>query len=214
MKIAKKLIYISITLTLIGCENESGDISAGVSLGGTGDPSIGGNLPPIKAVDPIEILSEEYILWSKGRIDQQCSGLKLSMQLMNPDTLGVLNIGNGYPIILGDIEHNRRVGIRVSIENETTSTLYNFSENCQPLLELKNINDEKQSLNFNFECTNQDSIIILKPGENLEYKYVFALPDDNLERNLVYTHKYSFDNIKTFVERDSCEVAYPLLLEK
>ena len=46
--IAKKLIYISIALILIGCKNESEDISAGVSLGGTGDPAIGSNLPPLK----------------------------------------------------------------------------------------------------------------------------------------------------------------------
>ncbi|MCA4791175.1 hypothetical protein [Acinetobacter towneri] len=212
MKIVKKAVYISITLTIAGCGSDFGPLSSGVSLEGTGDPTIG-SMPPMTTDNLIEISPDEYILESIGRVDQQCSGVKLSMQLMAPLTLVELDIGYGYPVNLGEIEDNRRVGVVISVENETTSTLYNFSESCQPLLELKNNNDEKQSLSFDFECTNQDSVVILKPGENLKYKYVFTLPNGDLERDVVYTHRYSLENIKKFTERDSCEITYPLLLK-
>lgn len=214
MNIAKKLIYLS-TFLIVGCGGELRFISTGVSLGGTGDPSIKVNLPPFRTQAFVKVPSKEYILSSKGKIDQQCSGIKLSMQLMDPVTLEKLDIGYGYPINLRSIEHNRRVGIVIGIENKTRSTLYSFSdEKCPSLLEWKNFNQKRQPVRFNSECTKQSSVVILKPGKNVEYKYVFYLPDGGIKKNLIYTYKYSFDNIKTFVESNSCEITYPLFWEK
>lgn len=214
MNIAKFIISTYIFMSISGCELQSDTVSAGVSLGGTGLPETGGTMPPLKSEEPDNVPLNQFVLWSKGEIEYQCSGLKISTQLMHPTTRDKVDIGYGYPIVLEDSNYNNRVGIVINIQNESSTTLYSFSENCQPALKLKNMNDEEQELSSDSECTHGDSVLKLNPGEQVEYKYIFSLPNGDLERDLSYTHKYSFDNPKEKLERESCEVNYPLFLER
>ena len=210
MHVVKKLIYISFFI-ITGCGTDVKFISTGVSIGGTGDPGIERNFPPFTTQAFVKIHSKKNILSSKGKVDRQCLGLKLSMQLIDPMTLEKLDIGSGYQINLRNSKHNHLAGIVIGIENKTRSTLYSFfDEKCPSLLEWNDFNNKRQPVRFNSFCTKHNSVAILKPGKNVEYRYVFYLPNEWQERDLIYTFKYSFDNIKTVTESKSCEITYPL----
>lgn len=213
MNMIKVLVCILTSISIIGCGDNSEGIYAGVSLGGTGVPTIGSNIPPVKTDDLHSISPNEFILWSQGKIDHQCSGLKISTQLMHPITKYGVELGYGYPIILEDLNYNNRMGIIITVKNETTSNLYNFLENCQPKLKLKAKEDEEeQDLVLENECSNTDSLVKLKSGEETQFKYIFPLPIGDLARDLVYIHEYSFDN--DISDRNKCEISYPIFLEK
>lgn len=213
MDMLKGLTYTLISFSIISCGNESGGLSTGVSLGGTGMPTSGGFQPPVN-VEDLDKLSPQYILWSKGKIDQQCSDLNVSMQLMHPDTLEEVEINNGYPIEYDNNVNKNKFGIIITVQNNSSSNVYNFLENCQPALQLQDSQKELQSLNYGYECPNADAVTNLQPGKKLQYKYVLNLPEGDLSRKLIYKHIYSFKDSANFEERNICESSYLLILEQ
>ena len=211
MKLSNLSLYCFIPCVLLGCGEGDSFSVGGVSLGGTGLPSTGGNPPILSSPMPAEgeILPDDnpFILWSSGAIEKTCDQINLKMQLINLETGSILETQQGIPLHPNPEEN---IGVIIHVTNNNSGTTTEYFENCQPSIQIIGQDGQQLATHDNFECAANDLTLAHKPQESATYQYKFNLPNEPTSWSLNYHHIYSLEQNAAFTERKSCDISYPL----
>lgn len=116
-----RVVPTLLCVCLVGCGEEQ--LRVGVSLGGTGQPTIfgGGTLPvqPLPSLDNDFVMEPRYVLWAPDANTQECDGLDITLHVLHQSTLQILP--PGYATQLTSLQNADDHNVRLELHLKNNS---------------------------------------------------------------------------------------------
>ena len=199
-------------LALSGCVDENGNVSVGVSLGGTGtgsELSVGTPNPtpnPRPDVEPDRMEDDaEYAVAYPDPVVQNCYGIERTMQFIEHY--------NDVPVVSGDrvdlfgINSKSlppiRFKLRVIVKNTSPSRIYEYVDSCKAAFQLTGSKTAKTTQSD--YCLNDETVNVYEPNEQRTFYYTFNLPNILQTWTASYDAEYSTSFSSEVSQRNQCE---------
>lgn len=180
-----------------GCVDESGNVSVGVSLGGTGTGgglSVGTNNPspkPRPDINPDQMEDDaEYAVVYPDPVTQNCDGVERTIQFVRHyapfppmvmgDRMDLLSIHNSLKV---------RYKLQVIVKNNTPEPVYEYINSCEAAFQLTGTKTIKKAQTD--YCLNDETVSVYQPNESRTYYYSFNLPNILQNWTASYDAQYS-----------------------
>ena len=192
MKPGYKFFYFSF-IFLVAC-GENDNFSAGVSLGGsgTGPFQAGTTTPrPSDIPDPGGNIVDEYIIWSNGKLEDQCGDVKISMQFLHSQTKQPLEIGQGSFVPQPSEAEPTNVSIQITTENLSQRPIFEYFTECKSNLRLQDQSGNEYKDIQEFVCPNDSMARQYGSLEKKTYQYNFLVTLALGQRKIIYKPDFS-----------------------
>lgn len=201
----KQVLSVVSCIFLLGCGEEQ--FQAGVSLGGTGQPTPfgGGTLPvvPLPSLDEDLSLEERYVVWAPEAHTQECDGLDIALYVINQSNLEIVEPGYGTDLIKLPVDETKNLQLRLQILNQSDTSIVQV-DSCEIELSSSNEFNNKQSLSCH--RGNNDYL----PNNLQVFDLNYSIPEEEQVWNLNYRMEF-----RKADEKQYCElVGIPLSIEK
>lgn len=193
-----------ITACNVGDESFS---AGGVSLGGSGTGRGEQTLPPGGAHPPEGefIFEEPDVEWELNVIysdqtEQNCGVIQRSLQFIDPLTQQLIN---GQQ----DLPEDNNVILQVNIQNLSQQPVYEFINNCQPIM-ITNTGSDEIARGLSSSCSGEESLQVYQPYQIKTFQYVIPLETYyNYSWTLNYQSEYASTALAEKSSRMQCPAA-------